>query len=93
MTEALFYCLLALSHCMAGIFRGAGKTTIPMFVMLACWCLIRITYITVAVRLFPVIRTIFIAYPLTWTLSSIIFVIYYFKADWIHTFDRKKELT
>lgn len=92
-TEALFYCLLALSHCMAGILRGAGKTTIPMFVMLACWCLIRITYITVAVRLFPVIRTIFIAYPLTWTLSSIIFVIYYFKADWIHTFDRKKELT
>ncbi len=88
-TEALFYCLLALSHCMAGILRGAGKTTVPMFVMLACWCLIRITYITIAVRLFPVIRTIFIAYPLTWSLSSIIFTIYYFKADWIHTFEKK----
>ena len=88
-TEALFYCLLALSHCMAGILRGAGKTTVPMFVMLACWCLIRITYISVAVRLFPVIRTIFIAYPLTWSLSSIIFVIYYFRADWIHTFEKK----
>ncbi len=88
-TESLFYCLLALSHCMAGILRGAGKTTVPMFVMLACWCLIRITYITVAVRLFPVIETIFKAYPLTWSLSSILFVIYYFKADWIHTFEKK----
>ena len=88
-TESLFYCLLALSHCMAGILRGAGKTTVPMFVMLACWCLIRITYITVAVRLFPVIETIFKAYPITWSLSSILFVIYYFKADWIHTFEKK----
>ncbi len=88
-TESVFYCLLALSHCMAGILRGAGKTTVPMFVMLACWCLIRITYITVAVRLFPVIETIFKAYPITWSLSSILFVIYYFRADWIHTFDKK----
>ncbi len=89
-TETLFYFLLALSHCMAGILRGAGKTRVPMFVMLACWCLIRITYITVAVRLFPVINTIFIAYPLTWTLSSILFTVYYFKADWIHAFELKE---
>lgn len=88
-TEALFYCLLALSHCMAGILRGAGKTTVPMFVMLACWCLFRITYITLAIKAFPVIRTIFWAYPITWSLSSIIFIIYYFKADWIHTFEKK----
>ena len=90
-TESLFYCLLALSHCMAGILRGAGKTSVPMFVMLACWCLIRITYITIAVRLFPVIETIFKAYPLTWSLSSVLFVIYYFKADWIHTFDKRTD--
>lgn len=89
-TEALFYCLLALTHCMAGILRGAGRTRVPMFVMLACWCIIRITYITIAVRIFPVIQTIFWAYPITWSLSSIIFLIYYFKADWVHTFEKKK---
>lgn len=88
-TEALFYCLLSLSHCMAGILRGAGKTTVPMFVMLACWCLIRITYITIAVKLVPEIQTIFRAYPITWSLSSIIFTIYYFKADWLHTFEKR----
>lgn len=82
-TEGLFYCLLALSHCMAGILRGAGKTTIPMIVMLVCWCLIRITYITITVKLIPDIRVIFFAYPLTWSLSSISFVIYYFKANWL----------
>ena len=82
-TESLFYCLLALNHCLAGIFRGAGKTTVPMAVMLSSWCLLRITYITIIVRIIPVVNVIFWAYPLTWSVSAIIFVIYYFKANWL----------
>ena len=82
-TEALFFCLLALSHCLAGILRGAGKSTVPMIVMLVCWCAIRITYITIMVRLIPDIRVIFWAYPLTWSLSSIIFLIYYKRVNWM----------
>lgn len=87
-TEALFYCLLAFSHCIAGIMRGAGKAIVSMITMLITWCLIRITYITVAVHLVPKIGVIFWAYPLTWTLSSIIFFIYYKKVDWLHNFER-----
>lgn len=87
-TEALFYCLLAFSHCIAGIMRGAGKAIVPMITMLITWCLIRITYITVAVHLVPKIGVIFWAYPLTWSLSSIIFLIYYKKVDWLHNFER-----
>lgn len=86
-TITLFYFLLAFSHCMAAIFRGAGKSTVPMMVMLICWCVIRVTYITIAVRFFPVITTIFWAYPLTWSLSSITFTIYYFKSGWLKDFD------
>lgn len=89
-TEALFYFLLAFSHCIAGIMRGAGKSTVPMFTMLASWCLIRITYITIVVRLIPKIQVIFWAYPLTWSISSMIFLVYFLKADWIHAFDKKK---
>lgn len=89
-TVTLFYFLLALSHCLAAIFRGAGKSTVPMVVMLVCWCMIRITYITIAVQIFPVIRTVFWAYPLTWSLSSVIFMLYFSRADWIHAFDRQE---
>lgn len=88
-TEALFYCLLAFSHCIAGIMRGAGKAIVPMITMLLTWCAIRITYITIAVKLVPKIVVIFWAYPLTWLLSSIIFFIYYKKANWIHAFDKQ----
>ena len=35
-TICLFYGLLAFSHCIAGIMRGAGKATVPMFTMLLC---------------------------------------------------------
>ena len=39
--EALFFCFLAFAHCIAGIMRGAGKPTVPMFIMLAIWCVLR----------------------------------------------------
>ena len=83
-TVTLFYFLLSFSHCMAGIFRGAGKATVPMAVMMVCWCIIRVSYISIIVRFIPVINVIFWAYPLTWALSSIAFIIYYKKSDWIH---------
>lgn len=89
-TVTLFYFLLAFSHCLAGIFRGAGKAVVPMGVMMVCWCVIRIIYITVAVKFIPVINTVFWAYPITWTLSSIAFLIYFLKADWLHNFDRQE---
>lgn len=85
---SLFYCLLALNHCMAGILRGAGKATVPMLIMMICWCVIRVVYITVMVAVWKNILVVFTAYPLTWSLSAVAFLIYYFKADWLHNFDR-----
>lgn len=86
--EALFYCLLSLAHCIAGIMRGAGKATVPMFTMLGFWCVLRVTYITVALHFYPHIEVVFSAYPLTWGTSCIVFLLYFFKADWIHNFER-----
>ncbi len=88
-TICLFNFLLAFSHCMAAVMRGAGKASVPMFTMLACWCVFRVTYITVAVKFVNQLTTVSWAYPITWTLSSIIFLIYFLKADWIHNFDQE----
>ena len=87
-TDTLFYFLLAFSHCMAGIMRGAGKSTVPMYVMMVCWCIIRVSYITIILKFIPSIRMIFWAYPITWTLSSIVFLLYFLKSDWIHGLER-----
>lgn len=81
-TVAPFFFLLAFSHCAAGIMRGCGKAFIPMIAMLLFWCGVRIVYVTLAVREFPVFQTISWAYPLTWTLSSILFLVVLLKLDW-----------
>ena len=92
-TICLFYCLLAFSHCMAAILRGAGKATVPMATMLVCWCLIRVSYITVAVRIVNELTTVSWAYPITWTCSSIVFLIYFLKVDWMHGFEKAEKKT
>lgn len=89
-TVTLFYFLLAYSHCMAGLFRGAGKAVVPMCVMLVCWCMIRVIYITIATSIIPEIEVVFWAYPLTWTLSSISFTVYYLKSNWLKSFEKKE---
>ena len=87
-TICLFYCLLALSHCIAAVMRGAGKATVPMVTMMACWCVLRVSYITVALQFVNELTTVSWAYPITWTCSSIVFLIYFFKVDWMHAFER-----
>lgn len=88
-TEALFYCFLAFSHCIAGIMRGAGKAVVPMFVMMICWCAIRVTYISLITGFTDNPVAVFWAYPITWSLSSAAFLFCFLKTDWTHGFDKK----
>ena len=75
-TAALFYCLLAFSHCSAGILRGLGRPVVPMMVMLMVWCALRITYITITLHFIHQIGVVFWAYPITWSISSVLFAWY-----------------
>lgn len=88
--ENLFFCLLAYSHAVAGVCRGAGRATVPMLVMLSSWCVLRIAFISVAMRVVHDIRVLFWCYPLTWAISSAIFLVYYLKSDWVHGFERPR---
>lgn len=87
-TVSLFFFLLAFSHAIAAVCRGAGKAFVPMTIMLLCWCALRITYITLVMHITHEIRYIFWAYPLTWTASSVIYLIYYLFSDWVHGFNK-----
>ena len=89
-TVALFYFLLAFSHSVAAVCRGAGRAFVPMVVMLSVWCVFRIAYIKVVMAVFGEIGYIYWAYPITWTISSVIYLIYYLKSDWVHGFEKKK---
>ena len=82
-TAALFYALLAYSHSVASILRGAGKTVVPMMVMMFCWCVIRVAFLAVSIPLTHTIQMVYVVYPLTWALSSAVFFFYYKRANWL----------
>lgn len=81
-TAALFYCLLAYSHSVASVLRGAGKAMIPMIIMIVFWCLVRVAFLAVTIPMTQNIQMLYFVYPLTWGLSSITFFVYYRKARW-----------
>lgn len=90
-TVALFYCLLAFSYSVASICQGAGKAFVPMCIMLSIWCVVRIIYIITVMSLSGDIGYIYWAYPLTWGISSIIYLCYYLFSDWVHGFEHQKK--
>lgn len=81
------YIFLALSHALAGVIRGAGITTIPMIVMVTCWCGFRMTWILTSVPIFHNIGFVFAGWPTSWVLSSIWLFIYYRRGKWLQKYE------
>lgn len=76
------YIFLAISHAFSGIIRGAGITTIPMIVMISCWCVLRMAWILTSVPIFHDIGVVFMGWPITWFASALWLFLYYKKGNW-----------
>ena len=83
-TAALFYCLLAYAHSVAAVLRGAGKAVIPMAIMIAIWCGVRVAFLSITIPLTHSIQMVYWVYPLTWALSSVFFFWYYHHGNWLN---------
>ena len=88
---SVFFFLLAASHCLSAVLRGAGKANIPMLAMLLFWCVVRVAFLSIVMPFRHTIDVVNWVYPLTWLLSTIFLVIYYFAADWLHSFEKEKQ--
>ena len=88
-SAALFYCFLAYSHSIASILRGAGRSIVPMAIMISFWCVIRVLFLSVTIPITHSIQMIYIVYPLTWASSSLVFLLYYKRADWLNQSQRR----
>ena len=86
-TVTLFYCLLAFSHGCAAILQGAGKSAVSMGVMASVWCVFRVTFITIAAHMTHNLQFILSVYPITWGISSFIFIIYLKKSNWMYSYE------
>lgn len=71
---ATYVCIEVLS----GALRGTGDCWIPMIMTAVGVCALRVLWILVAVPLKPDILTVVFSYPLTWSITSILFLVYFY---------------
>lgn len=62
---------------LAGALRGMGYSFVPMLITLVGICIVRVIWLLTVVPMRPVLMTTIISYPVTWSLTSIVFILYY----------------
>lgn len=59
--------------------RGLGDTLIPMLIICVGTCILRVIWITTAGAVYPTLRVTLLSYPISWSITSIAFLIYYYR--------------
>ncbi len=71
------FCTYVLIEIISGSLRGMGNSLIPMLMTGLGICGLRVVWIFTMVPIWHNIRTLIFCYPLTWTITSILFVLYF----------------
>ena len=74
-----YVCIEILSGCM----RGTGDSLIPMIITGLGICVLRIVWIAVMVPQWHAIESVLLSYPITWSITSVLFIIYYLRGGWL----------
>lgn len=64
---------------LSGALRGAGRVLVPMLLTCGGVCLIRIVWMFGVFPGHPGINTIMLSYPVSWGITAVLFIIYYFR--------------
>ena len=81
-----FYFILSILQSLAGTVRGTGKSVPPMVVLLVSMCLFRIVWVQFILPMFNSIDGIFILYPVSWALGTVLMILYAWKGKWLEVY-------
>ena len=68
---------------LGGTTRGCGDAVPPMLMTCVGVCVLRVVWNLVVVPMRPEVSTVAFSYPLTWTATSVMFIIYYLRGRWL----------
>jgi len=66
---------------LGGAIRGAGQAMKVTVITALCICAFRVLWLMVMLHFFHDIRLVFVCYPLSWSLGSLVMTIFYFKGS------------
>ncbi|SFU53092.1 MATE family efflux transporter [Butyrivibrio sp. INlla21] len=72
-----FYVTYISVEIFSGVLRAMGSAFIPMIITLSGICALRVIWILTAFPIFKTVETVEASYPITWIVTSILFLIYY----------------
>lgn len=81
--QAPWYIAYICIEILAGAVRGAGDSVVPTVITCFGICVLRISWLLIAVPLRPMLTTVMAGYPITWVLTSSLFIIYYLHGGWL----------
>ncbi len=76
-TVSPFYIAYVAVEVLSGSLRGMGNVFIPTILTLSGVCLLRILWIFLIVPLDPVLERILVVFPVSWLVTSVLFIVYY----------------
>ena len=68
---------------LAGAMRGAGDTLVPTLMTLVGVCIMRVFWVSVVVPMKHELSVLLLSYPITWAITSVLFVLYYRRGKWL----------
>ena len=68
---------------LSGAMRGAGDSLIPTIMTLTGVCLLRVFWVTVVVSAHHELKVLLMSYPITWIVTSAMFLVYYLRGKWL----------
>jgi len=75
-----FFCCFNQIH--AGVLRGIGDATAPMFIMIFSFVIFRQIYLFVITRITPSIYPVSLSFPVGWMMCSLLMLIYFRLSHW-----------
>lgn len=78
-----FYVIWSFIEIISNTLRGAGDAIAPAIICLLGVCVLRILWIWLVVPRFRTVLSVSLSYPITWAVTAVAFVIYYYKSDWL----------
>lgn len=68
---------------LSGALRGCGDVKVPTIITVFGVCGLRVLWLIVALPRWHDVTAVEFSYPLTWTVASLLFVVYYLKGGWM----------
>lgn len=78
-----YYAAFVLVEVLSGAIRGCGDALKPMIITGSGICLLRVVWLFTVLPYYRSFTTILVSYPVSWVLTSILFLIYYRHGSWM----------